>query len=398
LKKNINKKVQLHMNTTYRRKQKPNRRFKLVMSGIMISTLMLNVLNGESDVATIHAQSTESSHVVNKDLVKGHLEEELLINDLQIVLNLVEKGEFSVQLLDSMNTVLSKIEKYAESNQISQEEKLMDLLDGAEHKLKKSKLSKEKHIIKAENIKKIKSIRKKGNLTSKSLQEKRENSGASSSILDIISSDLGSKDTFSNSSKKKDVTSLDVRYGSHDYGSRTQEQYNKVMEKVDKALEGVEEKSLNKYISMYLDGKRAEDYDKRSRQEMLFTILHERYGTFVENANSDHLEKAVKVANIAGNLAKGKQDDPNNDPRSAYDNLFRGISDCDSDAEVYSAVFDAAGYNTMIVGSPGHANVLIEIDGNWWEIVSGSFILSDLSKLLETEGSYIRTGPTFNQF
>ncbi len=364
----------------------------------MISTLMLNVLNGESDVATIHAQSTESSHVVNKDLVKGHLEEELLINDLQIVLNLVEKGEFSVQLLDSMNTVLSKIEKYAESNQISQEEKLMDLLDGAEHKLKKSKLSKEKHIIKAENIKKIKSIRKKGNLTSKSLQEKRENSGASSSILDIISSDLGSKDTFSNSSKKKDVTSLDVRYGSHDYGSRTQEQYNKVMEKVDKALEGVEEKSLNKYISMYLDGKRAEDYDKRSRQEMLFTILHERYGTFVENANSDHLEKAVKVANIAGNLAKGKQDDPNNDPRSAYDNLFRGISDCDSDAEVYSAVFDAAGYNTMIVGSPGHANVLIEIDGNWWEIVSGSFILSDLSKLLETEGSYIRTGPTFNQF
>lgn len=44
-----------------------------------------------------------------------------------------------------------------------------------------------------------------------------------------------------------------------------------------------------------------------------------------------------------------------------------------SDAQVYSAVFDVLGYNTAIFGVPGHAQVMIEVDGNWYTAVGTSF-------------------------
>ncbi|MNW65740.1 hypothetical protein D3C74_441490 [compost metagenome] len=63
-------------------------------------------------------------------------------------------------------------------------------------------------------------------------------------------------------------------------------------------------------------------------------------------------------------------------PRSAYDALVNKISDCDSDAQVISAVFDAAGYSTAIIASPNHANMAVRIDDKWYEPFSSSFIES----------------------
>lgn len=83
-------------------------------------------------------------------------------------------------------------------------------------------------------------------------------------------------------------------------------------------------------------------------------------------------------------------------PSSIFDTLIRGISDCDSDAETYSATFDLMGYNTMIIGGSGHAEVLIQINGFWYETAAGSFKLVDVAKALENS-SVIVSEPTFGK-
>ncbi|MNP82295.1 hypothetical protein D3C76_1808900 [compost metagenome] len=72
---------------------------------------------------------------------------------------------------------------------------------------------------------------------------------------------------------------------------------------------------------------------------------------------------------------------------------MKRVTDCDSDAQVFSLVYDMMGFNTAIIAGNNHAEILIQVDGKWYECVAGTFRLTDVSKSLES-GSYIYSSPT----
>src|SRR5690606_34270014 len=91
----------------------------------------------------------------------------------------------------------------------------------------------------------------------------------------------------------------------------------------------------------------------------------------------------------------GEKSDPKDgSPKSAYDNLVLGKSDCDALAEVYSLGFDIMGFNTAIIGGSNHAEVMVQIDGNWYRIGSGTFRILDVTQALKS-GSSIFSQPTY---
>jgi len=111
----------------------------------------------------------------------------------------------------------------------------------------------------------------------------------------------------------------------------------------------------------------------------------------------DVILKAYQAASLSADLLRGIEDPRDGSPRSAYDALFRGVTDCDSDAQVYSAVFDALGFNTAILGFPSHAQMIVEINGNWYSVGAGAFRkVTDLPPTLNKYAKYYwYTTPTY---
>ncbi|OMF88760.1 copper amine oxidase N-terminal domain-containing protein [Paenibacillus sp. FSL R7-0337] len=205
------------------------------------------------------------------------------------------------------------------------------------------------------------------------------------------------------STKTQKVNGITVKYGKHTYGVRDQSEYDESMKIVLEALKGVDNVIFggdlySPYYYQFIDGARwSEDTRDRSDQNRGLKSAENSIGDFVKaGVSSDEIIKAYKIMIVAGELIKGKKDPMDGSPSSIFDTLIRGISDCDSDAETYSATFDLMGYNTMIIGGSGHAEVLIQINGFWYETAAGSFKLVDVAKALENS-SVIVSEPTFGK-
>lgn len=193
------------------------------------------------------------------------------------------------------------------------------------------------------------------------------------------------------------VSGLKVRHGFHTYGNKTQAEYDKVMEIIDEAMEGYEDINYAgeyaEYHDAYLDGKRGihdrRDPNFNTKENRGLLIAERRIGYLLDLGISLETVKDIwRLSYVSSSLVSGTIVPEDGAPESAYDGLVRGVQDCDTWAQIRSAVFDAAGYNTMILSVPGHAAPFAEIEGQWFNIEFASiFIPVDIEKALSTSWS-----------
>ncbi|MED4974254.1 MULTISPECIES: CAP domain-containing protein [Geobacillus thermoleovorans group] len=208
---------------------------------------------------------------------------------------------------------------------------------------------------------------------------------------------LKNYDTYLQNNKKQVVNGITVDYGRHTYGVKNQAEYNKVMEIVRNELKRVDKEPwmdgrFAKYYDMYLNGDRKENYKVGSLEYRGLLQAENSLGDLVsKGVSKEEIKKVYKLGMIASDLLQGATDPRNGKPSSAYDALVNKLSDCDSDAQVYSAVYDAMGYNTMILAGKSHADAFVQIGNNWYE--AQSLDIADMSKPLSKDG-YVLVQPT----
>lgn len=164
-----------------------------------------------------------------------------------------------------------------------------------------------------------------------------------------------------------------VRYGSHDYGSLNDQQYQAVMKIVDNAVASLDQIDLSDeayYLSEYMNGARwSGDKGDRSERNRGLYSAEQSFGELVaDGVSKDEIIKIRKAIVLTGMLEKNTVD-KGESPFSAYQALIELNYGCESISQVDSAVFDALGYNTLIYGPPGHVEPAIEVNGKWYTLV-----------------------------
>ena len=166
---------------------------------------------------------------------------------------------------------------------------------------------------------------------------------------------------------------IKVKYGNHDYGVKSQQEYDEVMKIVNEALKDVDNVEFmdmfNNYFDRYINGDRPENYsDKRSEVYRGLKLVDSTIRDLVEaNVSKDTILEVLKIRTKANELLKQAKsvDGP---PRSAYDALVLKVTDCDSTSQTYSAFFDAMGYDTAIRTNGSHSEAYVKINGTWFQV------------------------------
>lgn len=194
------------------------------------------------------------------------------------------------------------------------------------------------------------------------------------------------------------VGGIRVKYGNHTYGSENQREYDKVMEIIGDALADFDNYQLHEAYVRYINGERSTgDFDRytdEGRIQASLIAVDKKIGPIADRVGKEQLVELIKLAEIAGNLIQDKHNPLTGTPRSAYDLLVRGLTDCDPVAHVYSAVFDSKGYNTMIIAGGNHADFLVEVDGDWFIATSGGFMKYNAKAALKVPGVRLLASPT----
>lgn len=173
---------------------------------------------------------------------------------------------------------------------------------------------------------------------------------------------------------------VSVLYGSHTYESKTQSEYDAVVDIARKALQGVENGpyaqnvvSEKAYLD-YLNGAKPitdrsnPNFRTEYNMALLYASTELTYFKDSGVSNTDIIN-FWKVRNVYANTDRG-EDPGTGAPRSAYDALVRKITDCDSDAQVSNLFLDMKGYNTAVLGRPGHAFAVVKLGGEWRDITT----------------------------
>ncbi|HWO97227.1 MAG TPA: S-layer homology domain-containing protein [Bacillus sp. (in: firmicutes)] len=199
------------------------------------------------------------------------------------------------------------------------------------------------------------------------------------------------------------VNGIKVNYGKHTYGSKTQAHYDQVMQIVTSALElkyndivYSPQVSYDKYHDEYINGARGtrdrtspDYYTERNRG--LLSAENNIGGLVKAGLGKEDIIKLKRGGYVFSTLISGKRDPLDGSPESAYDALVRDINDCDSEAQVMAAVLDTMGYNTAILVRPGHANMFVEVQGKWFDIITAEQI--DMRDIVKN-GLTVHTQPT----
>ncbi|MNV20224.1 hypothetical protein D3C71_1111140 [compost metagenome] len=225
---------------------------------------------------------------------------------------------------------------------------------------------------------------------------------------------------------KQVIGGVQVRYGNHTYGSKSQEEYDKVMAIIDMASKKVSSVDLGEdfqiildtYLDSYLESNLSSyEITSQARQNPAseyyqgMIVIDSTIGLLLQN--DVPLDKAIELlkgAFVASSLVQEVPTSPTpSGARSAADTLLYNITDCDAMSNVYIAVFDSLGYNTAIVADSADAGAVVEINGVWYSIMGGGFNYYskgkiELSKTLPTttekiyngKGTYLHTPPTFS--
>ncbi|MGM0805751.1 MAG: copper amine oxidase N-terminal domain-containing protein [Bacillota bacterium] len=199
----------------------------------------------------------------------------------------------------------------------------------------------------------------------------------------------------------KIVNGIKVKYGAHTYGSQSQWQYNQVMQIVEKShMKNYGKVEWPEEYDWYLSGDRAENYPYRSEKSRALHGANYRIGDLVKaNVKKEEILKAHNAIYLTLSTYNNNAKDPGDmSPRSAYDELVRGVTDCDASAQVLSAVFDSLGYNTMIVSGNYHADPLVQINGIWYKPFGDGFYKYEIQKNFYKHEISIYSQPTNGTF
>jgi len=178
------------------------------------------------------------------------------------------------------------------------------------------------------------------------------------------------------------VNGILVDHGKHHYGVKSQQEYDKVMEKVRSELEGYQNNSFGginaKGFEAYLEGERWDgDRSNTSRYNIALYHAQDMFGDLLEaEVNEETIKDVVKIRDVARNVTGQNNNSVIEGADSAYDHLFNNVRDCYTYSYLTTAFFDEAGYNTMIVGTDAHAEPYVEIEGKWYEVGNGPFTWS----------------------
>lgn len=168
---------------------------------------------------------------------------------------------------------------------------------------------------------------------------------------------------------------IKVLYGKHDYGSLDQNEYDAVVKIAKKALIGVEDgpyaqsSITEKAYSDFLDGvKPINDRSNpnfRSDYNMSLLYAEENLAEFKNSGmTKNDIISFWQLRQVIGSVDTG-EDPETGVPRSAYDALVLKTTDCDADAQVENLFLDMMGYNTAVLGRPGHAFPVVKLGGAW---------------------------------
>lgn len=201
------------------------------------------------------------------------------------------------------------------------------------------------------------------------------------------------------------VNGIKVKYGAHTYGSKSQKEYDTVINLVEKELKtldsvnwtGDSEAYHQFYPMYYINGENPtfnrNDPEFRSPKNAGLIGAQNALGAMRDAGISYESAKEVRAAlQVFSNLAKGSVDPGDGSPESAYGALVHKLSDCDSAAQLQAVVFDMLGYNTMVLAKTGHAAMLVEVEGVWLNLEVGVKVASPEGML--AGGWYEHTQPT----
>lgn len=160
------------------------------------------------------------------------------------------------------------------------------------------------------------------------------------------------------------LTPITVKYGRHTYLSNNQEEYDYVMKVVEDTL-NFEGKTGKDYKSSIDRFKNDEKFKKR------MMLKYSREGV----TDEDKVFELFKIEAACGSVKRHNGSEVG-DYNSAYELLKYGKGDCTADAMINSAIMDAMGYNSKVVGSntDNHEWAMVEIDGEWWNLPSSSLV------------------------
>lgn len=175
--------------------------------------------------------------------------------------------------------------------------------------------------------------------------------------------------------QKQVVRGVEVEYGRHAYGIRSQEEYDEVMSILKEKLKGLDAVEFEggryeRYYYEFLDGARKEDYvseivDYRGyhKAEKLLQPLLDL------GLSKEEVITVYKAGRLSMEILREAKVD--HDTNSLADLILRGNFDCVPEAYLYSAIFDMLGYRTATVGKDNHAFALVEINGEWRSVSGG---------------------------
>lgn len=198
------------------------------------------------------------------------------------------------------------------------------------------------------------------------------------------------------------VFGIKVKYGMHHYGSRNQAEYDEAMavleQEVTRRLKTVKVGGdrYEEYYERYWEGDRASNYERNTIESRGLTSAEKGLKTLVDlGLEKDKIVDLMKLSIVGVDLIATSKAVDDGSPRSLADLLIKGVSDCEPEAYLYSAIFDMYGYNTAIIAGDNHAQAYVQIDGEWLSPMNGTFIKTDPSYSLAQAGFYIMSPPTF---
>lgn len=157
-----------------------------------------------------------------------------------------------------------------------------------------------------------------------------------------------------------------VKHGTHTYGCATQEQYDKVLARVEQAVANKEGVEFSLGYKLLKQGKKLTDYAQGSREFRELFLAYKTLGFLHYKVGSSICDNLIRGGSISATLERPASDPCDGSPNSAYDTLFRSVGDCDAYSHVESAIFDTLGFSTMILAGNGHADCVIKAKGMWW--------------------------------
>jgi len=195
------------------------------------------------------------------------------------------------------------------------------------------------------------------------------------------------------------VGGVKVLYGKHNYGIRTQAEYDKVMailkERVEKELDSIplEGGEFEAHFHRYLNGDRKENYDPGSWDYKGLLKAEKMFKPYFDlGLSKDEVIKIHKIGGLAYRILSEAEVDYGSN--SLADLILHGRYDCDPEGYLYSALFDMHGYDTAVVAKDNHAFALVKINGVWRSATGGKLVPTNVGTTTPVSAYRILHQPT----